>query len=379
MSRTINFNAGPAALPIAALERAREELLDFEGSGMSVMEHSHRGKVYEKVHNEATSLVAELLGTPLDTWDVLFVQGGASLAFAQIPMNFLPAGAVGDYIVNGAWGEKAIAEAKTMKAIGGGEPHLAASTKNPDKSYLRVSRQEELQVTEPSATGERAAYVHVTSNETIHGVEYALTPETPFPRAEAPVFVDMSSDILGRAIDASQFDLIYAGAQKNIGPSGVTIVALKKELTARGRKDIPTILQYRTAADNQSLYNTPPTFGIYLVRNTLSWLKSEGGIAGMEARNRKKAKVIYDAIDASGGFYRCPVEPASRSIMNVVWRLPTEALEETFVKEATAQKMIGLKGHRSAGGIRASLYNAVEPAWCDALASFMKDFAKKNG
>lgn len=373
MSRTINFNAGPAALPIAALERAREELLDFEGSGMSVMEHSHRGKVYEKVHDEATSLVAELLGTPLETWDVLFVQGGASLAFAQIPMNFLPANAVGDYIVNGAWGEKAVAEAKTMKAVGGGEPHVAASTKNPDKSYLRVSRQEELQLTKG------AAYVHVTSNETIHGVEYALTPETPFPRADAPVFVDMSSDILGRAIDASQFDLIYAGAQKNIGPSGVTIVALKKDLTARGRKDIPTILQYRTAAENQSLYNTPPTFGIYLVRNTLSWLKAEGGIPGMEARNRKKAKVVYDAIDASGGFYKCPIEPASRSIMNVVWRLPSEALEETFVKEATAQKMVGLKGHRSAGGIRASLYNAVEPAWCDALASFMKDFAKKNG
>jgi phosphoserine aminotransferase len=189
----------------------------------------------------------------------------------------------------------------------------------------------------------------------------------------------MSSDILGRRVDATSFDLIYAGAQKNVGPSGVTIVVVKKEMVARGRKDIPTIFQYRTHAANQSLYNTPPTFGIYLVRNVLSWLKAEGGVSAMEARNRKKAGAIYDAIDGSGGFYRCPVDAACRSIMNVVWRLPKPELEEQFVKEATAQQMIGLKGHRSVGGIRASLYNAVEPAWCDALASFMKDFAKKNG
>ncbi|MBX3228066.1 MAG: 3-phosphoserine/phosphohydroxythreonine transaminase [Labilithrix sp.] len=375
MSRVMNFNAGPAALPLAALERAREELLDFEGSGMSVMEHSHRGKVYEKVHHEATALVAKHLGTPLDTWDVLFVQGGASQAFAQIPMNFLEAGKTADYVVNGAWGEKAVAEAKTIKAIGGGEPHVAHSTKGADKSYTRVSKQSEIQ---PS---KGAAFFHLTSNETIHGVEYALGAETPFPTTEAgvPVVIDMSSDILGRRVDASKFDLVYAGAQKNIGPSGVTIVALKKELTAKGRKDIPTIFQYRTAAENQSLYNTPPTFGIYLVRNTLGWLESLGGVEGVEKRNREKAKHIYDAIDGSGGFYRCPVEPASRSIMNVVWRCPNEGLEETFVKEATAAKMIGLKGHRAVGGLRASIYNAVEPAWCEALASFMKDFAKKHG
>lgn len=378
MTRAMNFNAGPAALPLAALERAREELLDFEGSGMSIMEHSHRGKVYEKVHNEATALVAELLGTPLDTWDVLFVQGGASMAFAQLPMNFLPAETKADYIVTGTWGEKAVAEARTMKAVGGGEPNVAASTapaaeKSDDKSYTRVPKQSELKLTPD------AAYLHVTSNETIHGIEYALGPTTPFPKAAAPVIVDMSSDILGRQIDASQFDVIYAGAQKNIGPSGVTIVALKKEMTARGRKDIPTILQYRTAAENQSLYNTPPTFGIYLVRNTLTWMKAEGGVAAIEARNRKKAKAIYDAIDGSGGFYRCPVEPACRSIMNVVWRLPSEDLEEAFVKRATAENMIGLKGHRAVGGIRASIYNAVELSWCEALASFMTEFAKKRG
>ena len=373
MTRAMNFNAGPAALPFAALERAREELLDFEGSGMSIMEHSHRGKVYEKVHNEATSLVAELLGTPLDEWDVLFVQGGASMMFAQIPMNFLPANTKADFVVTGTWGEKAVAEARTMKAVGGGEPNVAASTKAEDKSYARVPKQSELKLTP------NAAYLHVTSNETIHGIEYALGPDTPFPKADAPVIVDMSSDVLGRQVDASQFDVIYAGAQKNIGPSGVTIVALKKEMTARGRKDIPTILQFRTAAENQSLYNTPPTFGIYLVRNTLTWMKSEGGVAAIEARNRKKAKAIYDAIDGSGGFYRCPVDLGCRSIMNVVWRLPSEALEETFVKEATAAKMIGLKGHRAVGGIRASIYNAVELGWCEALASFMKEFAKRHG
>ncbi|MBX3208714.1 MAG: phosphoserine transaminase [Labilithrix sp.] len=374
MSRAMNFNAGPAALPTAVLERAREELLDFEGSGMSIMEHSHRGKLYEKVHDEATSLVAELLGTPLDTWDVLFVQGGASTAFAQIPMNFLGPGMKADFVVTGTWGEKAVAEARTMKAIGGGEPHVAATTRQEDKSYVRVPRQDELRL-----TGKDAAYVHVTSNETIHGVEYALSPETPFPKAEAPIVVDMSSDILGRQVDASQFDVIYAGAQKNIGPSGVTIVALKKEMTARGRKDIPTIFQYRTVAENRSLYNTPPTFAIYLVRTTLGWMKAEGGVAAVEARNRKKAKALYDAIDGSGGFYRCPVEPACRSIMNVVWRLPTQELEEAFVKEATAEKMIGLKGHRAVGGIRASIYNAAELSWCEALASFMHDFAKRRG
>lgn len=373
MPRVMNFNAGPAALPLAALERAREELLDFEGSGMSIMEHSHRGKVYEKVHHETMALVAELLGTPLDTWDVLFVQGGASQMFAQIPLNFLAKGKVADYVVTGAWGEKAVSEAKTIEAVGGGVPNVAATTRNEDKSFTRVARSSEVKATEG------AAYLHVTSNETIHGVQYGLGPDTPFPKGKGPVVVDMSSDILGRVVDASQFDLVYAGAQKNLGPSGVTLVVIKKELTAQGRKDMPTIFQFRTAAENQSLYNTPPTFGIYLARNTLTWLKANGGAAGMEARNRAKAKALYDAIEASGGFYRCPVEPASRSIMNVVWRLPSPELEEEFVKEAAREKMIGLKGHRAVGGIRASIYNAAEPAWCEALAAFMAEFAKKRG
>jgi phosphoserine aminotransferase len=368
MPRAMNFNAGPAALPLAALERAREELLDFEGSGMSVMEHSHRGKVYEKVHNEALALVAELLGVSRDVYDVLFLQGGASMAFATIPMNFLEGGKTADYVQTGAWGEKAVAEARTVGALMGGGVNVAASM------TTAVPKQEELRLTDG------AAYLHCTSNETIHGVEYGLDASTPFPKANgAPVFCDMSSDILGRQVDNTQFDLVYAGAQKNIGPSGVTIFVVKKALVERGRKDIPVIFQLRTHAKNDSLYNTPPTFGIYLVRNTLSWLKAEGGVAAMEARNKKKAGAIYDAIDGSGGFYKCPVAKPARSIMNVVWRLPSEELEEKFVKEATAAKMVGLKGHRSVGGIRASIYNAVEPAWCDALASFMKEFAKKNG
>jgi len=372
MTRAMNFNAGPASLPLAALERAREELVDFEGSGMSVMEHSHRGKVYEKVHDEALALVAKHLGVSTSEWDVIFVQGGATQAFAQLPMNFLPHGHIADYVVNGAWGEKAVSEARACEGLRAGEVRIAGTTAE-GKSYTRVSRQDELTLS-PGA-----AYVHVTSNETIHGLEYGVDAAAPFPKAEAPLFVDMSSDIFGRVVDVSPFSLVYAGAQKNIGPSGVTIVAARKELLARGRTDIPSIFQYRTHAENRSLYNTPPTFGIYLVRNVLRWLEEQGGVTAMEARNRKKASALYDAIDGSGGFYRCPVDRSCRSLMNVVWRLPTPELEATFVKEADAQQMVGLKGHRSVGGIRASLYNAVEPAWCEALAGFMKDFAKRNG
>lgn len=371
MTRALNFGAGPAALPFSALEKAKEELLDFEGSGMSIMEHSHRGKVYEKVHHEAIGLLRELLELD-DDWVVLFVQGGASMAFAQIPMNFLPSGKSADFVVTGAWGEKAVSEAEACAAFGAGKVRVAVSTKK-DKTYVRVPKNDELDLASD------AAYVHVTSNETIHGVEWGLDPSTAIPRTKAPLVCDMSSDILGHPIDASKFDLIYAGAQKNIGPSGVTIVCVKKDLLESGRRDIPTIFQYRTHAENHSLYNTPPTFGIYLARNALAWIKAEGGARAMEERNQGKARTLYAAIDGAGGFYKCPVEPNSRSIMNVVWRLPTEALEEKFLKEATALRMIGLKGHRSVGGIRASLYNAVEPMWVDALASFMKDFAQKNG
>jgi phosphoserine aminotransferase len=374
MNRTKNFNAGPAALPLPALERAREELLDFAGSGMSVMEHSHRGKEYEKVHDEAIALLRELLGVP-DSYEVLFLQGGASQLFAQIPMNLCEKGQTAEYVVSGAWGEKAFAEGKAATAMLGAAARVACTTgvgEGKEKAYTRVPLPAEVKG-DPAA-----AFLHVTSNETIHGVEYEVVPSRPFPAAgKVPLVADMSSDFLWRKVDVSRFGLLYAGAQKNIGPSGVVVAIVSKELVARGRKDIPKIFQLRTAAENKSLYNTPPTFGIYMVRNVLVWLKGLGGLPAVEARNRQKAGRLYAAIDANAGFYRCPVEKESRSVMNVVFRLPSEQDEERFVAEAKKRGMVGLKGHRSVGGIRVSAYNAVEPAWIDELVAFMGEFAKK--
>ena len=285
MARIMNFNAGPAALPLAALERAKQELTDFAGSGMSVMEHSHRGKEYEKVHDEAIALLRELLGIG-DGHEVLFLQGGASQMFAQIPMTLLAEGTVADYVVTGAWSEKALAEAKTVASLLDGQVHVAATTGTGDgkeKSYVRVPLPPEVSATP------RAAYLHVTSNETIHGVEFEVDPARPFPSAAGvPLVADMSSDFLWRRFDVSRFGLVYAGAQKNIGPSGIVVAIVSKDLVARGRKDIPKIFQFRTHAENKSLYNTPPTFGVYMVRNVLAWLKGEGGLAAMEARNRAK-------------------------------------------------------------------------------------------
>jgi phosphoserine aminotransferase len=375
MARIMNFNACPAALPLPALERAKAELTDFAGSGMSVMEHSHRGKDYEKVHDEAIALLRKLLGIG-DSHDVLFLQGGASQLFAQIPMNLLEEGSVADYVLTGAWGEKAFGEARTVAKLFDADVRVAGTTGTGDgkeKSYVRVPRQGEVNPTP------RAAYLHVTSNETIHGVEFEVDPSRPFPSAGGvPLVVDMSSDFLWRKVDMSRFGLVYAGAQKNIGPSGIVVAIVSKELVAKGRKDIPKIFQLRTHAENKSLYNTPPTFGVYMVRNVLAWLDEQGGLAAMEARNRKKAARLYGAIDANAGFYRCPVEKESRSVMNVVFRLPTEGQEEAFVAEAKKLGMVGLKGHRSVGGIRVSTYNAVEPAWVDALAEFMGEFARRG-
>jgi phosphoserine aminotransferase len=374
MSRIINFNAGPAALPLPALERAREELLDFSGSGMSVMEHSHRGKEYEAVHQEAKVLLTELLGVP-GSHAVLFVQGGASQLFAQLPMNFLAPGGSADYVVNGVWGEKAIAEAKAWSPFASNaKVNLACSTGEGDgkeKRYKRVAKQSELKL-DP-----KASYLHFTSNETIDGIEYDVSPGAPFPEsAGVPLMCDMSSDFLWRKIDVSKFSLIYAGAQKNIGPSGVVVLVASREFIERGRKDLPKIFQLRTVLENDSLYNTPPTFGIYLVRNVLAWAKAQGGLNAIEKNNRDKGAALYSVIDANPQFYRCPVEPQSRSLMNVVFRLPTEALEEKFVSEAKKHGMVGLKGHRSVGGIRVSLYNAVSLEWTNTLCSFMRDFAK---
>jgi phosphoserine aminotransferase len=366
MRRPMNFNAGPATLPLPALERAREELLNFAGTGISVMEHSHRGKAYEKVHEEAIALLRELLAIPSE-YDVLLLQGGASTQFALIPMSFLPPGGSADYVVTGAWSEKAHSEGAAWAKIVGGGVRVAASTR--EGGYVRVARPEEAKL------DEGAAYVHFTTNETIHGVQYVDLPRF----GDAPQICDASSDLLWRKIDVSSLSLLYGGAQKNIGPSGVLVVVARRDFLDRGRKDLPKILQYRAHAEARSLLNTPPTFGIYLVRNVLDWLKAGGGLDAIERRNRAKAGELYAAIDLEPGFYRCPVESESRSMMNVVFRLPTEELEKQFVDEATNGGMIGLKGHRSVGGIRVSLYNAVEPEWVTALASFMKDFIKRRG
>lgn len=366
MRRPMNFNPGPAALPLPALVRAREEFLDFAGTGMSVMEHSHRGKEYEAVHDEALALLRELLAVP-EGYETLLLQGGASMEFALVPMNFLYPQSSADYVITGAWSEKAHSEASLWAATIGASVRAAASSKS--TGFSRVVSQDEVRL------DRGAAYVHFTSNETIDGVQY---PELP-TFGDGQHVCDMSSDILSRRIDVSRFALIYGGAQKNMGPSGVTVVVARRDFLERGRKDLPKILQYRTHAEARSLFHTPPTFGIYLLRNVLAWLKDAGGLSAMEERNRAKAAGLYAVIDESAPFFRCPVERASRSVMNVVFRLPSEKLEKAFVDEAKKNGMIGLKGHRSVGGIRASLYNAVEPDWVRALAAFMGDFARRNG
>ena len=360
MSRAYNFNAGPAALPLEVLEIAQKELTDFGGTGMSIMEHSHRGKAYDAVHAEAIANMGKLLGLT-DDYQVLFLQGGASLQFAQIPMNLLGAGQTADYVNSGAWASKAIKEAKKIGAVNiVADTSKEIPTNMPDYAALNYTK--------------GAAYVHVTSNETIAGTQIKQ-----FPKTEAPLVADMSSDILCRPIDIKQFGLIYAGAQKNLGPSGLTLVVIRKDLIERAAATLPTMLQYRTHAKDNSLYNTPPTFGIYILMLVSRWLLAKGGAAGMEKINQAKADKLYAAIDNSGGYYRGSAVKAFRSTMNVTWRLPNEALEEKFIKEATALKMIGLKGHRDVGGCRASIYNACPVEAIDALVAHMADFKAKNG
>ncbi|MGD9780859.1 MAG: 3-phosphoserine/phosphohydroxythreonine transaminase [Kiritimatiellia bacterium] len=360
MSRAYNFNAGPAVLPLEVLEIAQKELTDFNGTGMSIMEHSHRGKAYDAVHAEAIANVGKLLGLT-DDYQVLFLQGGASLQFSMVPMNLLGAGQTADYVNSGAWASKAIKEAKKVGAVNVvADTSKDVPTNMPDYAALNYTQ--------------GAAYVHVTSNETIAG-----TQMQQFPKTEAPLVADMSSDILCRPIDIRQFGLIYAGAQKNLGPSGLTLVVVRKDLVERAPESMAAMLQYRTHAKNNSLYNTPPTFGIYILMLVTRWLLAQGGAAGMEKINQAKAAKIYAAIDHSGGYYRGGAAKAFRSTMNVTWRLPSEDLEAKFIKEATALKMIGLKGHRDVGGCRASIYNACPVQAVDALVAFMADFQAKNG
>ncbi len=362
MTRVFNFNPGPAALPLAALERAQRELVEYGDTGMSIMEHSHRGPAYDAVHNEAIALLRELADIG-DDYHVLFLQGGASLQFVMVPMNFLPEGGSADYVLTGSWSKKAQQE---VDRLGRRAARTAASAYDADGRCSYIPKQADLEL-DPNA-----AYVHITSNNTIFGTQYQDYPET----GEVPLVADMSSDFIWRPFDVSRFGLIYAGAQKNIGPSGLAVVVVRKSWLERASA-VPNILSYGVQADKNSLYNTPNTWGIYLLRNVLAHLKEQGGLGELEKRNRQKADLLYGAIDGASDFYRCPVEPDSRSLMNVVWRLPTEQMEKAFIAEAAQKGLVGLKGHRSVGGCRASIYNAVALEAVEALVSFMEAYRKK--
>ena len=359
-ARIFNFAAGPAVLPLEVLEQAQRDLVALPGVGMSVLEISHRSKTFEAIIQGCERDMRALAGIP-DTYKVLFLQGGASLQFSMVPMNLLPAGGSADYIVTGVWSQKAVKEAKRIGTV-----RIAGSTEA--ERFTRVPRQDEL------ALDPNAAYVHMTSNNTIYGTEWNWLPET----GSVPLVSDMSSDIFSRPIDIGKHALIYAGAQKNLAPAGVTIVIVREDLLERSQPSLHTMLNYRIQAENNSLYNTPPVFPIYIMRLVMTWLLKNGGLAAIEQANRRKADKLYAEIDRSG-FYRGHASPDSRSRMNVTFRLPSEELEQKFVKDATAAGLDGLKGHRSVGGLRASIYNAFPEAGVDALVSFMQEFEQRNG
>lgn len=360
-NRVYNFNPGPAMQPLEVLKEAQAEFLNFQNTGESILEISHRAKEFEAVLEKAKTDIKELMGLGED-YDVLFLQGGASTQFAMLPMNFATPERVGSYAVSGSFAQKAYEEAQIL-----GVGHLAASTKSED--FRRVPWQEEMKIAPD------AAYLHICCNNTIYGTEYHYIPET----GTIPLIADMSSDMLSRPMDFSKFTLIYAGAQKNLGPAGVTLVVGRKEFLAQSPQTIPTMLRYAVHLDKNSLYNTPPAFCIYMVGKIAAWIKEQGGLTALAERNAKKAALLYDAIDNSGGFYRGHAEPGSRSFMNITFRLPTEELEKKFVEEAKAAKLCGVKGHRSVGGMRASLYNAMPYEGAARLADFMEQFKKSNG
>ena len=365
MSRAYNFSAGPAILPLEVLQSVQQDLVDFHASGMSVMEMSHRGKIYDAIHQEAIATFKELCGLN-DDWSVCFIQGGASMQFAMIPMNFLGAGVCADYAKEGSWSSKALKEGEKVASLRGAMCHVACDCAKDIPT--RMPRADEWCLTEG------AAYHHLCSNETIAGTELRA-----FPAKKAPLICDMSSDILSCVRDYNAFDLFYAGAQKNLGPAGMAVVAIRKELAEKGSKDIPTMLQYRTFVDNDSLYNTPPTWAIYVFGETMKWVKKMGK-ENLFALNAEKAKLLYDAIDATS-FWTGTALPECRSNMNVTWRIKggDEALEKKFLDEAGKAGFSSLKGHRSVGGLRASIYNAFPKAGVEALVAFMKDFERQNG
>ena len=358
--RIVNFSAGPAMIPTAVMERAQKEFCDYNGSGCGLMEHSHRGPLFDEILARANSNIREILGVS-DEYEVVYIQGGASMQFAMVPMNLMLPGGYAEYADTGTWSSKAMKEAKLF-----GEVRCIASSKEDKYTYIPS-----FDKWQPST--KEASYLHITSNNTIYGTQYQ-----EFPEANAPLIADMSSDIMSRRFDMNKFAMIYAGAQKNLGPSGVTLVIIRKDLIARTPANVPTMLRYATYTDNNSLYNTPPTYGIYMLALVTDWVKEQGGIDGIEKINNAKAAALYSAIDGSDGYYKNPVCPCSRSRMNVVFRLPNEELEAKFVKEAKAAGMIGLKGHRSVGGIRASIYNAVPMEGVEKLIDFMAAFKKAN-
>jgi phosphoserine aminotransferase len=361
VSRIHNFSAGPCTLPLPALESAAAELVDYQDTGMSLIEMSHRSKPYDAVHQNAIALVKELLGLP-DNYQVLFLGGGATMQFGMIAMNLLHGGKSCDFTLTGAWAKKAYADAKkigTVNVIYDGK----------ETNYLELPDPATLNVNAD------AAYLHMTSNETIGGIEWHAFPDT----GDVPIVCDMSSDIMSRGIPVEKFGLIYAGAQKNLGPAGMALVIIRDDVLAKCPDDLVAYLSYKLHADKGSLYNTPPVFCIYMLEKVLSWVKEQGGLDAMDKMAAERSDIIYKAIDESDGYYASPVAASCRSRMNIVWRLKSEELEKKFIAESAAQGLSGLKGHRSVGGCRASIYNAMPVAGAQALADFMADFAKKNG
>lgn len=359
-SRIFNFSAGPAVLPLEVLEEAQRDLISLPGVGMSVLEISHRSKPFDEIIEGCEADLRQLAGVP-DGYHVLFLQGGASLQFSMVPMNLLPAGGSADYVVTGVWAQKAVKEAARV-----GRVNIAASTEA--ENFTRVPGQHEL------TFDPRAAYAHYTTNNTIFGTEFHYTPDS----GAVPLVADTSSDMFSRPIDIEKHALIYAGAQKNLAPAGLTIVIIRDDMVKRTPSSLPTMLQYSVQVENKSLYNTPPVFAIYVMRLVLAWIIKQGGLAAVEKINRRKAEKLYAEIDRTG-FYRGHAQKDSRSRMNVTFRLPSEQLEGQFAKGATAAGMDGLKGHRSVGGLRASIYNAFPEAGVDALVDFMRAFEARNG
>ncbi len=357
--RIYNFSAGPAVLPVEVLEEARENLLSLGNSGIGILEHSHRGKSYLAVHEEAEALCRELAGIP-NEYDVLFLQGGASLQFSMVPMNLLSPSATADYLVTGAWSQKAVVEARRCATV-----NIACSSEDRNFCYIPQS----------CVFSERPAYVHFTSNNTIFGTQFAAEPQVP---AGVPLVCDASSDIFSRPLPIDRYALIYAGAQKNLGPSGVTLVIIRKELVDHAPTELATMLQYRTYAADHSLYNTPPTFGIYIVGLVFKWIKKQGGLSAVEKINREKAGKLYNFLDKSQ-LFRATADRDSRSLMNVTFVTDNAASDEKFVATAKKAGLDGLKGHRSVGGMRASLYNAFPSAGVDALLEVMRNFEAQGG